>query len=114
MSRIAAAYFNAASPPGWQATSAGLEPPAQLGPNAPRLLPDTPVEDLLDHSLPRPVEMVPSPSRVVATCCEVPDADRWDLTSAAFTEVMHEEICERAEALARACAEREATDGHGS
>jgi hypothetical protein len=103
MSRIAAAWFNLAAPPTWHATSAGLEPQAELGVNAPRLLAGTPAEPLLDRELPRPMSAVVAPVRVIGLCCDVPGGERWDLSNREFTSAMGDEIRARAEELARQC-----------
>jgi hypothetical protein len=68
MSRIAAAWFNLMAPATWSATSAGLEPQAELGLNARRLLAGTPAEPLLDRAPPRPMSAVSKPDRVVGLC----------------------------------------------
>jgi len=111
MSRIAAAWFNLVAPPGWHATSAGLDPQAQLGQNAPRLLAGTAAEGLLDREPPRPIVGVDSPARVVAICCGVPGAERWDVAEREFTEAMCDEIRARAETLAQQMNQLEANVG---
>jgi protein-tyrosine-phosphatase len=108
MSRIAAACFNLVAPAGWHATSAGLEPQAELGLNAPRLLAGTAAEEFLDRERPRPISSVVAVDRVVALCCNVPDAERWELAHREFSEAMRDEIRTRAEALALECQDRDA------
>lgn len=103
MSRIAAAWFNLVAPPTWRATSAGLEPQAELGVNAARLLAGTPAEAFLDRELPRPISAVDPPDRVIGMCCDVPGGERWDLDNRAFTPAMGDEIRARAEELAKQC-----------
>jgi len=98
-SRIAAAWFNQASLPGWRATSAGLEPQAGVSVHAPRLLAGTAAEPELDHDPPRPLSAVPDPDVVVAIDCAVPGAIRWDLTTAEFGDPMCADIVERVRAL---------------
>lgn len=106
-SRIAAAWFNGAAPPGWRATSAGVAPQATVSANAARLLAGTPVEGLLDRGLPRPLAAVADPDLVVAIDClpgEVAGALVWALASQQFDAALGEELRRRAEALARTLA----------
>jgi len=100
MSRIAAARFNLVAPTGWHALSAGLEPQAELGLHAPRLLAGTPAAELLDRERPRPISSVAAVDRIVAVCCDVPGAERWELAHREFSEAMRDEIRTRAETLA--------------
>lgn len=109
MSRIAAAWFNLVAPSGWHGTSAGLEPQSQLGFNAPRLLAGTPAEAFLDREPPRAVSDVVSPTRIVAMCCDVPTAERWDLAEREFTNAMRDEIRARTEVLAAQCQQSESS-----
>src|SRR5262249_36916299 len=88
---------------GWHATSAGLEPQAELGANALRLLAGTPAERFLDREAPRPIRAVPAPDRVIALCCEVPGSTRWDLAHPEFTDATPDEIRARSQALALEC-----------
>ena len=101
MTRIAAAWFNLVAPPDRHATSAGLEPQAELGVNAPRLPGGTPAEAFLDREPPRPLSAVEAPDRIVEACCDVPGGERWDLSNREFTSAMGDEIRSRAEELAR-------------
>ncbi len=106
-SRIAAAWFNGAAPPGWRATSAGVVPQAAVSAHAARLLADTPVEGLLDRGLRRPLAAVADPDVVVAIDCrpgEVPGALAWALASEQFDAALGAELRQRAEALARTLA----------
>lgn len=100
-SRMAAAFFARIAPPGWAATSAGLEPGPELSPTAARLLAGTDGEAFLDTAPPRSVADVPAPSRIVGIDC-VPDAvtDRWELGHTEFDASMRDEIRARVEALA--------------
>ena len=104
-SRMAAAFFNRAAPPGWQATTAGAEPQTTVGANAVRLLAGTDADALLDREPPRPISAVPSPARIVAIDCDVPGAERWDLANRQFDDAMRDELRDRAEALARVLAD---------
>ncbi len=108
MSRIAAVWFNLVAPPGWHATSAGIQPQPELGLNARRLLASTAAERLLDREPPRSISAIASPTCVVAICCDVPDAEHWDLAEREFTEAMGEEIRVRSEVLARWCSKLDA------
>ncbi len=106
-SRIAAAWFNGAAPPGWQATSAGVAPQATVSAHAARLLADTPVQGPLDCGLPRPLAAVADPDVVVAIDCrpgEVPGALAWALACERFDAALGAELRQRAEALARTLA----------
>ena len=103
MSRIAAGWFNLVAPANWRATSAGVDPQAELGSNAPRLLAGTPAEPLLDREPPRPIRAVPAPDRIIALCCDVEGAERWDLVHREFTDAMRDEIRARTQALAMEC-----------
>src|SRR5262249_60581108 len=83
-SRVAAAFFNRVAPPGWAATSAGLDPAPELSPTAGRLLAGTGAEAFLDLALPRPIAAVTALDRVVGIDC-TPDGatDGWRLVHAA-------------------------------
>jgi hypothetical protein len=106
-SRIAAAWFNGAAPPGWWATSAGVQPQATVSSHAARLLAGTPVEGLLDRDLPRSLAAVADPDLVVTIDCRpggVPGALAWELASEQIDAELGEQLRERAEALARTLA----------
>jgi hypothetical protein len=106
-SRIAAAWFNWIAPPGWRATSAGIQPQATVSAHAPRLLAGSPVEGLLDRGLPRPLAAVADSDLVVTIGCppgQVPGALAWDLANQQFDAALAEELRQRAEALARTLA----------
>jgi hypothetical protein len=53
---------------------------------------------------------ISTPTSVVAICCEVPGAERWDLAEREFTDGMRDEIRTRTEALARRFRQPEAED----
>lgn len=99
-SRMAAAWFNAAPPPGWRASTAGVEPQTAVSLHAPRLLAGTAAEAALDHAVPRPVSAVPSPALTISIDCAVPGAARWDLEHDQFEIAMAEEILQRVRQLA--------------
>jgi hypothetical protein len=103
MSRVAAAWFDLVAPTNWHAISAGLDPQAELGSNAPRLLAGTTAERLLDRTPPRPIIAVATPDRTIGLCCDAPGGERWDLVHREFVEAMRDEIRERTEALAMEC-----------
>jgi len=100
-SRMAAAFFARVAPPGWEATSAGLDPGPELSPTAARLLAETDAAPHLDTAPPRSVASVPSTSRIVGIDCSPPGmTERWDLGNQAFDTAMREEIRAQAETLA--------------
>ena len=101
-SRMAAAWFMLAAPPGWRAASAALEPAPAVSPNAVRLLAGTVAERLLDHTAPVPLGAVPAAALLVAIDCEVAGAARWDLSVAEPCAAMRDELAVRATTLARA------------
>lgn len=96
-SRMAAAWFNGAGVPRWTATTAGIEPQDQVSAHAARLLAGTPVAELLDQELPRPISAVPQADLVVAIDCPDPLADAvpWQLEHQVFDDAMCQEIRER-------------------
>jgi protein-tyrosine-phosphatase len=101
-SRIAAAWFDGLALPGWEATTAGVQPQTEVSVHAARLLADTPVLDLLDNEVPRPISAVARPDVVVAIDCPGTTAAdvRWSLTSQEFDDRMCAEIRDRVHALA--------------
>ncbi|GIH03630.1 hypothetical protein Rhe02_16970 [Rhizocola hellebori] len=78
-SRIAAALFNAAAPPGWRATSAGIEPQEQPSAAAASMLVADPAAAELDTTAPRPLGDTHN-GMVVAIDCDIPEARQWMLT----------------------------------
>ena len=104
MSRMAAAYFNRAPPPGWHALSAGIEPAEALSATAATLLAGSGAEGFVDRDPPRAIAAVEEPERVIALRnpeiqYELTADERWDLTSSAGVP-LRDEISDRAEALA--------------
>jgi protein-tyrosine-phosphatase len=105
-SRIAAAWFNAEPPPGWYATTAAGEEPAEaLNPRVGPLLAGLPADRHLDHSRPRPLVTADPGDPVIAVDCDVPGAHRWTLTATEVGEAMRDELRDRVAALARTLAE---------
>ena len=100
-SRLAAAFFACVAPPGWAATSAGLDPGPELSPTADQLLASTDAAALLDRAPPRSVADLVAPRRIVGIDC-VPDGatDRWELRHREFDATMRDEIRDRVGALA--------------
>ncbi|GIH97463.1 hypothetical protein ACFFMN_28660 [Planobispora siamensis] len=101
-SRIAAAWFAQAAPPGWEATTAGLEPQPHLSAHAPRLLAGSGAEHLLDQALPRPLSAIIDPALTVTIDCPpgaVAGAVEWQLQHADFDERMTAELRERVRQL---------------
>ena len=104
-SRMAAAYFNAGTGPGWEATSAGITPQQTVSAHAARLLAGTPAEHALDTELPRHLDAVPAPNVVVAIDCPAltaPSAVTWTLRNQEFDTAMRDEIRESVEHLVTA------------
>jgi hypothetical protein len=99
-SRVAAAFFNQKAPPGWWASSAGVEPQEQLGETARRLLEGTGAESLLDITPPRALDAAAHADRTIAIDCTVAGAEQWRLTNQEFGAPMREELRRRAQALA--------------
>ncbi|HEY3059964.1 MAG TPA: hypothetical protein VGL99_13420 [Chloroflexota bacterium] len=111
MSRMAAAYFNRAAPPGWRAVSAGVEPDGTLSATSATLLAGTGAEEFLDHAPPRSIDAVPEPRHMVAlrnpaVRYELESTERWDLSSTAGIP-LRDELRGRAEALARTITEQQ-------
>ena len=108
-SRMAAAWFNGLGLPGWTATSAGVQPQAEVSVHAARLLTGTPARPLLDEAAPRPVSAVPGPELVVAIdCADQITADvRWALEQRSFDERMCAELRDRVSALGADLTSRE-------
>ncbi|HZM78905.1 MAG TPA: hypothetical protein VFC19_24515 [Candidatus Limnocylindrales bacterium] len=78
-SRVAAALFNASAPPGWRATSAGLEPQAEPSPaTAPMLAAEPAALAKLDHSNPRALEDDDG-DVVIGIDCDISGAQHWRL-----------------------------------
>ena len=103
MSRIAAAYFDQAAPPGWCAVSAGIDPAETLSHTAARLLAGSSAVAFLDLAPPRPIGAVPDPDRVIAlrnpsTRYELGGTETWDFVHAEG-EPLRDEIRLRVEAL---------------
>ena len=98
-SRLAAAWFNADPPAGWQATTgAGEEPAASVNPRVKALLAGTPARDHLDDGPPR---MFAGGDLVVAIDCAVPGAQRWYLHATEVGETMRDELRVRVDGLTR-------------
>jgi protein-tyrosine-phosphatase len=100
-SRMAAAFFERVAPPGWQATSAGIDPGPELSPTAARLLAGTDAESLLDPARPRAIDEIGNADRVVGIDCAPAGAtDFWTLSNSEFDERMRDEIRALAQTLA--------------
>ena len=115
---MAAAFFAGATPPRWEATTAGIHPGEAVSPNAVRLLEGSAEETLLDRSAPSALGEASRAARaalVVPIDCdalqdeamgEKPDAasgtrhERWDLEARTMDEAMRDELRARALALA--------------
>ena len=112
-SRVAAAFFNLVAPPGWWATSAGLEPESQLGETARSLLAGTKASRFLETGPPRSLEDSPSSDVLVAIDCEVPGAEQWRLTTQEIGRAMAEELRTRSATLAALLSEPARDPGQG-
>jgi protein-tyrosine-phosphatase len=99
-SRLAAAFFNAAAPTGWRAASAGQEPQDAVSDAAIRLAAGTAAEAHLEQDRPHALAQHRSPDRLVAIDCDVPGAERWNLTVTQIGRAQRDEIRARAERLA--------------
>jgi hypothetical protein len=97
---MAAAFFNQVAPSGWTAISAGVEPQAELGLTAIRLLAGTSAQPFLDTTSPRPITAVNAPAYTVAIDCKVTEADEWNLNHQQFDETLREELQTRVEVFA--------------
>ena len=89
---MAAAFFTQVAPPAWIATSAGVEPQAEMGQTAVRLLEGTAAAQFLDTTSPRPMTAVVSPTHTVAIDCTLTGAEQWTLNHPQFDEEMREEL----------------------
>ena len=92
-SRMAAAWFNADPPPGWHATTAAGEDPADaLHPRVAQLLAGTPAHRHLDHSPPRALSAAGTGDVLVAVDCTMAGAHRWQLDAPEVGEAMRDEL----------------------
>jgi protein-tyrosine-phosphatase len=101
-SRIAAAWFDNLAPPGWSATTAGIEPQVTVSEHAPRLLAGSDAAAHLDPALPRPISAAPDATLVVTIDCPdgaVLGAEAWRLENGDFDEAMVAELRRRVSAL---------------
>jgi len=99
-SRLAAAFFNAAAPAGWRATSAGVEPQAAISAAAVDLAAGTPAKSQLERGRPMALADAPPGGLRITIDCAVAGAERWDLTVTEVGPAQRDEIRARAEALA--------------
>lgn len=101
-SRIAAAWFDAYAPPGWVATTAGVQPQPSVSAHASRLLAGTAASAFLDPERPRPLSAAPDATLVVAIDCPsgaVPATVVWSLEHGEFGAEMAAELQARVRAL---------------
>lgn len=96
---MAAAYFNANPPAGWEATTAGLEPSEAHSPRAEAAVAGTIAEATFDTSTPKPLPPTDSAARIVAIDCDVPGAERWDTGIAEMGPEMRDAIAARVASL---------------
>ena len=84
-SRLAAAFFNADPPEGWNAVSAGLTPQSEVSVRLLPLLEGTSAESFADLGSPRPFDPAQA-DRAIAIDVGLEGAERWT-TSGEETEV---------------------------
>ena len=98
-SRIAAAYFNAAAPRGWRATSAGRDPQAEPSVRLGPLLARTAAAVHVETEPPRSLLEVDA-ARLIAIDCSVDEAEVWHTTPGS-DEALRDELSHRVERLVR-------------
>ncbi len=98
-SRIASAYFNAAAPKGWRATSAGRDPQAEPSARLGSLLVGTAAAGHVETEPPRSLLEV-EPARLIAIDCSVDGADIRRPTPGS-DEALRDELSRRIELLVR-------------
>jgi len=98
-SRLVAALFNAAAPHGWQATSAGLTPQAEVSVHAVALMATAAEKQWLNVDPPRGLPTAEPGMRVIAIDCAVGDAPSWHLTHGDPGAAMLGELRQRVEML---------------
>jgi len=98
-SRIAAAYFNAAPPKGWRATSAGRDPQAEPSARLGSLLAGTAAAGHVETE-PPPSLLEVDAARLIAIDCSVEEADVWH-TTAGSDEALRDELSRRIALLVR-------------
>lgn len=96
---MAAAYFNANPPEGWEATTAGVEPQETYSVRGEAAVAGTEAEATYDTSNPVAIPPLDSVGRVVAIDCDVPGAERWDLSVTEMGVEMRDQIAEQVQAL---------------
>jgi len=99
-SRIAAAYFNAAPPKGWRATSAGRDPQAEPSARLGSLLAETAAAGHVETEPPRSLLEVEA-ARLIAIDCSIDEAETWR-TPSGSDEALRDELSRRVELLVRA------------
>ena len=73
---MAAAFFNAAAPPGWSAVSAGLTPQSDVSVRLIPMLSGTDAESFADMGNPRPFDPAQA-DRVIAIDAPLDDVEAW-------------------------------------
>lgn len=101
-SRIASAYFNAASPAGWRARSAEREPQAAISPALEPLLAGTSALEELERDAPAGVRA--DAERTIAIDCDAPADEHWVLAHRDPDTGLRDELRDRVAALAEALA----------
>jgi hypothetical protein len=99
-SRIAAACFNAAAPPGWSAISAGITPQSEVSTRIDPLLAGSRAAAFVDRAPPRSLDST-SAARVIAIDATVPGAETWSTDELAdgSDERLRDEIRDRVREL---------------
>jgi hypothetical protein len=90
-SRLAAAFFNHASPTGWRALSAGVRPQGHVSVHAAGLLSGSAAAAFLETHPPQPLISVLG-DRLIAIDCDVPGATLWRLANEEPGPAMRQEI----------------------
>jgi protein-tyrosine-phosphatase len=89
-SRMAAAFFNAARPAGWEAVSAGLTPQSEVSERVVPLLAGTEAETFADLGNPRPLDPARA-DRIIAIDAQLDGSEEWT-TDADTDEAIRDQI----------------------
>lgn len=97
---MAAAFFNAAAPYGWTATSAGITPQSAVSERLVPLMSGMGADDFIDEEPPRGLSDT-TVARTIAIDAEVPGAEVWqtDVDGAVTDELVRDRIRTRVSRL---------------